>query len=73
MYCPGEEELAHGVRHYIQECNRLGVIPASYFVRHIHDQKFIMKHHGLGPLGAKAIVKPLEVYVLKVAVHDCIL
>ena len=50
-----------GIKDYIVECNRLGVIPVSYFQRHCHDKAFVMRHHGLGPLGAKAISKPLEV------------
>ena len=51
----------HVIEDYIKECNRHGAIPVSYFQRHIHDRKFIMKYYGLGPLGAKAIAKPLEV------------
>ena len=50
-----------GAAGYIAECNRVGCIPASYFIRHIQDHDFIMRNHGLGPLGAKAISKPLEV------------
>lgn len=52
-----------GIKGYIRECNKLGVIPVSYFEKHIEDRAFVMKHHGLGPLGAKAIAKPLEVSV----------
>ena len=52
---------ATGIKDYIDECNRVGVIPVSYFQRHCHDKAFVMRHHGLGPLGAKAISKPLEV------------
>lgn len=50
-----------GLRDYIAECNKLGVIPASYFARHVHDKAFVMKHYQLGPRGAKAIAKPFEV------------
>lgn len=32
----------------------------SYFVKHINDKEFIMRNHGLGPNGAKAISKPLQ-------------
>lgn len=51
---------ATGIKDYIRECNALGVIPVSFFQRHVTDKVFIMRHHGLGPLGAKAIAKPLE-------------
>ena len=58
----GEHKFdAFGVENYIKECNKLGVIPASYFLRHVRDREFVMRNHGLGPLGAKAISKPLEV------------
>ena len=50
-----------GLRDYIAECKKLGVVPASYFSRHIHGKAFVMKHYQLGPLGAKAIAKPFEV------------
>ena len=58
---PIPEYDATGIKDYVVECNRLGVIPVSYFQRHCHDKAFVMRHHGLGPLGAKAIAKPLEV------------
>ena len=58
---PVEEYDSSGIKDYIKECNRVGVIPISYFQRHIQDTRFVMRHHGLGPLGAKAISKPLEV------------
>ena len=50
-----------GTLDYINECNQLGVIPVSYFMRHITNRDFVMKNHGLGPLGAKAIAKAIEV------------
>ena len=50
-----------GMKAYVRECNRCGVIPVSYFQRHIHDNEFVMRYYGLGPLGAKAIAKPLGV------------
>ena len=56
-----EEFDTSGVRAYVNECNRLGVIPVSFFKRHVHDNHFVMRNHGLGPLGAKAICKPLTV------------
>lgn len=58
---PIPEYDATGIQDYILECNKSGVIPVSYFQRHCHDKAFVMRNHGLGPLGAKAIAKPLEV------------
>ena len=55
------EEDKTGERKYIDICNQTGVIPVSYFVRHIQDKEFQMRYHGLGPLGAKAIALPLKV------------
>ncbi|XP_070577253.1 leucine-rich repeat-containing protein 74A-like isoform X2 [Ptychodera flava] len=40
---------------YIESCKEYGIVPVSYFLRHIQDYKIRMKHHGLGPLGTKAI------------------
>ncbi|KAK7487894.1 hypothetical protein BaRGS_00020795 [Batillaria attramentaria] len=40
---------------YIQACKKLGVVPVSYFLRHMHDQELNMKHHGLGATGMQAI------------------
>ena len=56
-----EEFDPSGVAAYVQECNRVGVIPASFFKRNVHGSNFAMRNHGLGPLGAKAICKPLSV------------
>lgn len=50
---------ATGKRVYSQACKDIGVVPVSHFIRHITTNKIIMKHHGLGPLGAKAIAIPL--------------
>ena len=52
---------ATGKRVYSQACKDIGVVPVSHFIRHITTNKIIMKHHGLGPLGAKAIAIPLVV------------
>jgi len=50
-----------GDKKYIHICNETGVIPVSYFLRHLEEKEFTMKFHGLGPLGAKAISFPLKV------------
>ncbi|XP_077991353.1 uncharacterized protein LOC144445611 [Glandiceps talaboti] len=44
---------------YLETCKQLGIVPVSYFLRHIQDPQIRMKHHGLGPLGAKACAIPL--------------
>ena len=46
---------------YKEACRLNSVIPVSYFLRHISDTELIMKHHGLGPAGAKAIAISLVV------------
>ncbi|WAR18831.1 LR74A-like protein [Mya arenaria] len=54
------DDEASQQRKYIYQCNETGVIPASYFLRHINNTTFRMRYHGLGPLGAKAIAIPLK-------------
>ncbi|KAL5008535.1 hypothetical protein ScPMuIL_014116 [Solemya velum] len=49
-----------GDKTYIDECNKTGVIPASFFVRQLKDEKCTLRYYGLGPLGAKAISVPLK-------------
>ena len=49
---------------YIESCKKAGVIPASYFLRHMEDSEIEMKHHGLGPQGIKPIAISLVVCVL---------
>ena len=46
---------------YIESCKKVGVIPASYFLRHMDDTQIEMKHHGLGPQGIKPIAIALVV------------
>ena len=50
-----------GMKDYLAECERLDIVPVTYFLRHSQEKTFIMKNHGLGPLGTKAIAKALEV------------
>lgn len=40
---------------YKQACKECGVIPASYFLRNMTNQRLNIAHHGLGEKGAKAI------------------
>lgn len=45
---------------YLLACELYDVVPCSYFLKHMHDQEVILRHYGLGNLGAKAIA-----YVLR--------
>lgn len=40
---------------YKRACQRLKLIPASYYIRHALDDTLIMKHYGLGCQGARAL------------------
>ncbi|XP_077691211.1 leucine-rich repeat-containing protein 74B isoform X5 [Eretmochelys imbricata] len=44
-----------GRTRYIAACQLYRVVPISYFLRHMKDSELIMKHHGLGTQGAKAL------------------
>lgn len=46
---------------YLQACRDSGVIPVSYFHRNMQQPEVDIKHHGLGPMGAKAIAIALVV------------
>jgi len=50
---------------YRRACEKLGIIPASYFLRHMIEPTVIMSHHGLGPLGIRAMALAL-IYNTKV-------
>lgn len=52
----GKEEYdVTGRATYLQACRDSGVIPVSYFHRNLQQADIDIKHHGLGPMGAKAI------------------
>ena len=46
---------------YVKVCEKLGVVPVSYFARHITDPEITMRFHGLGPHGTRAIARVLRV------------
>ncbi|XP_011674867.2 leucine-rich repeat-containing protein 74A [Strongylocentrotus purpuratus] len=54
-----EEYDPTGRKTYKQACLDIGVVPASHFLRHMTTSRVSMKHHGLGPHGAKAIAVAL--------------
>ncbi|XP_069118143.1 leucine-rich repeat-containing protein 74B-like isoform X2 [Argopecten irradians] len=49
-----------GRSNYRKICSQFGVVPISYFVRHILDQELVMRYHGLGPVAAKAMALVLR-------------
>ncbi|KAM8914941.1 leucine-rich repeat-containing protein 74A isoform 2-T2 [Spinachia spinachia] len=40
---------------YLQACRLVGVVPVSYFLRNYDSTAMDLTHHGLGPLGCKAL------------------
>ncbi|XP_025089083.1 leucine-rich repeat-containing protein 74B-like isoform X2 [Pomacea canaliculata] len=48
-----------GRKLYLEECARLGVIPVSYFLRHMTSRQLHMKHHGLRPSDMLAMASVL--------------
>lgn len=52
-----------GVNRYLRMCERLEIQPITYFLKHMQDKELVMKYHGLGPLGVKAMSDPLEVCI----------
>ena len=51
----------------------MGVQPATYFLKHMSDTELVMKFHGLGPHGMKAMAQSIEVrYNYSYEVIKCI-
>lgn len=46
---------------YLQACKLVGVVPVRYFLRNLGSATINLNHHGLGPLGAKALAIALVV------------
>ncbi|XP_055861450.1 leucine-rich repeat-containing protein 74B-like isoform X1 [Biomphalaria glabrata] len=40
---------------YLDACKKFGVVPISYFLRHMNDNSLSMKHHGLAGEGMRPI------------------
>ncbi|XP_067097889.1 leucine-rich repeat-containing protein 74A-like [Osmerus mordax] len=40
---------------YLQACQLCGAVPASFYLRRLGNSTLNLNHHGLGPLGAKAL------------------
>ncbi|XP_063426854.1 leucine-rich repeat-containing protein 74B-like [Mytilus trossulus] len=49
-----------GKSNYLKICQQYGLVPISYFVRHITDNEITMRYHGLSPTAAKAIALVLR-------------
>lgn len=49
---------------YLNVCRNLGVVPVSYFLRHMQDSRLCLAHHGLAAQGMKALSYPLMVNTL---------
>ncbi|KAM3871349.1 uncharacterized protein lrrc74a [Diretmus argenteus] len=40
---------------YLQACKLVSVVPVSYLIRNLGTSTMTLNHHGIGPLGAKAL------------------
>jgi hypothetical protein len=49
---------------YIDDCKKIGIVPASYFLRHMDKPHLTMSHHGLGNEEMKCIAKSLAVSLI---------
>ncbi|XP_078676218.1 uncharacterized protein LOC144913403 isoform X1 [Branchiostoma floridae x Branchiostoma belcheri] len=59
-------------RVYLELCERTGVVPASYFLRHVTSDVLDMSYHGLGAMGARCIAIPLHTntYITQLSLED---
>ncbi|KAM9330829.1 uncharacterized protein PAF06_018672 [Gastrophryne carolinensis] len=48
-----------GKSRYLSACQLFGVVPVSFFLRHMGDTELVMRHHGLGAQAVKAIALSL--------------
>ena len=53
------ESRFSAVSMYVECCQQLGILPASYVVRNMNNERMLLAHHGLRTLGAKALCVPL--------------
>ncbi|XP_031212965.1 leucine-rich repeat-containing protein 74A isoform X2 [Mastomys coucha] len=62
----GQKEL------YLEACKLVGVVPATYFIQNMEESCVNLSHHGLGPMGTKAIAITLvsNTTVLKLELED---
>ena len=59
----GEEEILRKRYQdiYEESCKKHGVTPVSYLKKRLTEPEIVMKSHGLGPQGAKAVAIALVV------------
>ncbi|XP_066279644.1 leucine-rich repeat-containing protein 74B-like [Branchiostoma lanceolatum] len=55
------DPVSEMTRRYRSVCRRMGVVPASTFLRHLADRELSMDHYGLGPEGTKCIATALKI------------
>uniref|UniRef100_A0A3Q1H5K1 EF-hand domain-containing protein n=1 Tax=Anabas testudineus TaxID=64144 RepID=A0A3Q1H5K1_ANATE len=56
---------------YLQACKLVGVVPVSYFIRNLDSTTMSLTHHGLGPLGCKALaITDMHIDTLELADND---
>lgn len=62
-----------GRKAYRDACTQLGIVPVSFVLEHITDEELDIKHHGLGPSGAKAVATALmnNTNTTKINLCDC--
>lgn len=58
---PNTNDLLSTGEIYLQACKLVGVVPVRYFLRNLGCDTINMNHHGLGPLGGKALAIALVV------------
>jgi hypothetical protein len=46
---------------YLTACKAIDIVPSSYISKNLQSTKIIMPYHGIGPNGARALGKVLEV------------
>ncbi|XP_064632757.1 leucine-rich repeat-containing protein 74B-like isoform X2 [Lineus longissimus] len=51
---------ATGAYHYVELCEKKGVVPVSYIIRHLGDRRLRMRHHYLGNKGIKILSEALQ-------------
>ncbi|CAG2200126.1 unnamed protein product [Mytilus edulis] len=61
IYPERYETDPNGVGLYERHCEEIGVQPITYFIKHMQDTNLIMKFHGLGPQGMRAIAGNIEI------------
>jgi len=59
-----ERWTSEAARIYLQVCLRLGIVPVSYYLRHVDDERLVLRHHSVDGPAAKAIAASLTVRII---------